>query len=645
MPPLSPERWRAINPYLDAALDLEGVDRAAWVAALRERDPALAADLEGLLVEHDALQADHFLENELPPPGTPDAPLSGQNLGAYQLVSNIGEGGMGSVWLAERCDGRFEGRAAIKLLNVALMGPSGRERFRREGDILARLSHPHIARLSDAGVSPTGQPYLVLEYVEGQPIDRYCDEKRLDVDGRLRLFLDVLDAVAHAHANLIVHRDLKPSNVLVTNDGQVKLLDFGIAKLLQGDNQKTISIDGELNLLTRHGGAALTPAYAAPEQMTGGPVTTATDVYALGVLLYVLLTGRHPAGAGVKSHADLVQAIVDTEPRRLSDVVAALVEPSDEVAPAELRGTTPGRLRRRLQRDLDVIVAKSLKKSAAQRYESVTALADDVRRSLRDEPISARPDTVWYRGAMFVRRNRAGVLGGVAMLLVVGGLIAFYTTRLATERDRARLEAEKSAKVSELLTGLLIGADPYATRATKGEPTVRALLDAGATRLQKELAGQPELQAEILTVIGRVYQRLGLTDKAQPLLEQALALGRQAVGPEHVRVAQSLNDLGVLLDEKGDYEAAAAALERSLDMRRRLLGSDHKDVAITLVELGRVYVDLGQRDRAEPLLREALAIRRKAVRRGGSRDCNQLERPWSPPVAAWRPRRSRPNPA
>jgi serine/threonine protein kinase/tetratricopeptide (TPR) repeat protein len=613
MPPLSPERWQTLSPLLDRALDLPTTERGAWLATLRDRDPALAADLRALLTEHDALDAAHFLEAVVARPDTFETPLAGQTLGAYRLVSHIGAGGMGSVWLAERCDGRFEGRAAIKLLNGALMGPAGQRRFRREGDILARLSHPHIARLSDAGVSPAGQPYLVLEHVEGQPIDKYCDEHRLDIDARLRLFLDVLDAVAHAHANLIVHRDLKPANVLVTDDGQVKLLDFGIARLLEEDGQSAITVGGS-HTLTRDAGVALTPAFAAPEQMTGGAVTAASDIYALGVLLYLLLTGQHPAGEAVRSPADLVRAVVDADPKRLSDIADGFhPDPDARARFAALRAMTPSRLRRRLEGDLDVIVATSLRKRPADRYASVTALAEDLRRSLRHEPLRARPDTLLYRMATFVRRHRTGVIATMAMTLLIVGLTAFYTQRLTTERDRARLEAAKAAKVSELLTGLLTAADPYATRATSGEPTVRALLDAGAARLQKELADQPEVQAEMLTVIGRVYQRLGLLDKAQPLLERALMLGRRAAGGDHQRVAQSLNDLGVLLRNRGDFAGATAALDEALAMRRRLLGEDDALVAVTLVELGRLYRDSGQRDRAEPLLRRALEIRRKRL--------------------------------
>src|SRR6202041_104227 len=295
----------------------------------------------------------------------------------------------------------------------------GEERFKREGTILGRLAHEHIADLVDAGVSLSGQPYLILEYVEGDHIDRYCDDRMLNVEARVRLFLDVLVAVAHAHANLIVHRDIKPSNVLVSKDGQVKLLDFGIAKLLEAEGQ-----EGLATLLTLEGGRAMTPEYAAPEQVTGAPVTTATDVYALGVLLYVLLTGEHPAGSGLRSVAELVKAIVDTEPKHPSDVVTTARDASEEITSnAARRTTTPEKLGRLLRGDLDTILAKALKKNPRERYASVTALADDLQRYLRHEPIAARPDTLTYRAGKFVRRNRiAVVLASLAFLAALAGV-------------------------------------------------------------------------------------------------------------------------------------------------------------------------------------------------------------------------------
>jgi tetratricopeptide (TPR) repeat protein len=521
---------------------------------------------------------------------------------------------MGSVWLAERCDGRFDRRVAVKLLNIALVGRAVEERFRREGNFLAKVTHSHIARLIDAGVSAAGQPYLVLEHVNGEPIDRYCDERRLDVEARIGLFLDVLEAVAHAHANLIVHRDIKPANVLVSVDGEVKLLDFGIAKLLDDDAPWAGSRVAEASVLTRDAGAAMTPQYAAPEQLEQRPVTTATDVYALGVLLYVMLSGQHPVGAAVRSPVTLMRAIVEVEPRRMSDVVAGgTATPEDLARHASRRGTTVGKLTRALRGDLDTIVAKALKKNAHERYVSVSALSDDLSRFLRHEPITARADTLRYRTTRFVRRHARAVAAAAVAVLTLTALTTFYTTRLASERDRARREAAKAARVSEALSGLLRGADPIANRETPYGSTVTALLDAATDRGQKELADQPEAQAEIFTIIGRMYRRVGMYDKAQQLLERALVSGRAAFGPEHASVAQTLNDLGALAAEKGDYKTAAASLESALAMRRKLYGPEHTDVADTLAELGRIYQDQGLNDRAEALHREALSIRRKVL--------------------------------
>jgi eukaryotic-like serine/threonine-protein kinase len=604
MPLLDNQRWHVVGPYLEEAMEMSPEQRFAWLGSLGSADPALAADLAALLDEHDALSRERFLEGDVPL-AAERASLVGQTVGAYTVETLIGQGGMGSVWLARRSDGRFEGTVAIKFLNTALLGPAGEDRFRREGSILARLTHPQIARLNDAGVSSTGQPYLVLEHIAGTRIDQYCDDNDLDINARIVLFLNVLDAVAHAHANLIVHRDLKPSNVLVTTDGHVKLLDFGIAKLIEDDGQP-----GGATVVTREAGWAMTPLYAAPEQLRHEQVTTATDVYSLGVLLYVLLTGRHPAG-DTQSPVDLMKAIVETEPPRLSGTVEDARTSTIDVlaANAARRGTTPDRLRRTLRGDLDTIVAKALKKAPADRYASVTALADDLCRYLDQQPISARPDSLAYRTAKFAERHTRALAAATGVALLLASLIVFYTTRLAKERDRARLEADKATKVADLLTGLLTGSDPYRD---PGEPTVRAILDAGAERVNKELSGQPELQAEMLNVIGRTYLRLNREDKARPLLEQALAVGRRSLG-EHPRVARSLNDLGVLLREKGDYAAAQPYLEESLAMRRRLLGNEHADVAVTLVELGRLYADRGMPERAEPLFLESLAIRRKVL--------------------------------
>jgi serine/threonine-protein kinase len=416
---LSPDQWLALSPRLDEALDMTDDERSTWFSTLRTENPTLARQLEILLEEHRELSKEGFLDaRPVELPG--GSGLAGQVLGVYTLVSQIGHGGMGTVWLAERNDGRFERRVAVKVLNIALMGKGGEERFKREGRILGRLTHPHIAELIDAGVSLAGQPFLVLEYVEGEHIDRYCDQNRLDVMARVRLFLDALHAVAKAHANLIVHRDLKPSNILVRTDGEVKLLDFGIAKLLGGDGQT-----GESSL-TLEGGRALTPEYAAPEQLKGEAVTTATDVYSSAVLLYVLLTGQHSAGAGPRTPASLVKAILDDEPARPSEIVAS-TPTSEETAAAnaERRAATPEKLARLLRGDLDTIVAKALKKNPQERYPSIKAFADDLQRYLRHEPISARPDAMAYRAGKFVRRHRRSVAAALLVTLALIGTTLF----------------------------------------------------------------------------------------------------------------------------------------------------------------------------------------------------------------------------
>lgn len=421
MSKLSPEQWRALSPHLDEALEMTEDQRSTWLSSLQSVNPILAAQLELLLQEHRVLSEKGFLERmPMERPGKAAA-LAGQSFGAYVLESQIGQGGMGTVWMAQRNDGLFERRVAVKVLNVALMGKGGEERFRREGRILGRLKHPHIAELIDAGVSPDGQPYLVLEYVEGDHIDRYCDQNKLDIRARVRLFLDALQAVAEAHSNHIVHRDLKPSNLLVRVDGQAKLLDFGIAKLLEAEAQI-----GE-SPITVEGARILTPDYAAPEQLKGETVTAATDVYAAGVLLYVLLTGHHPVGAGPNTPARLIEAILNTEPPRPSATVAQSKAKQDTTAMnAKRRATTPDKLMRLLSGDLDTIVGKALKKNPQERYASIEAFAEDLRRFLRHQPITARPDTLVYRTTKFIRRRRNTL---TAALLVT---VALVGTAIAT---------------------------------------------------------------------------------------------------------------------------------------------------------------------------------------------------------------------
>ena len=538
MSTLTPDQWHSVSPYLDQALAMTDEERALWLARLRLHDPLLAGQVENLLCEHRVLSDQDFLTGRsLASPHITG--LAGRSLGPYKLHSQIGEGGTGSVWLAERNDGRFERRVAVKFLNISLVGKLGEERFKREGRILALLLHPHIAELLDAGVSQTGQPYLVLEHVEGQHIDRFCDDRKLDIAARLRLFLDVLGAVARAHANLIVHRDLKPSNVLVRRDGQVKLLDFGIAKLLEGEGE-----NGQATQLTIEGGHALTPAYAAPEQLKDEPVTTATDVYALGVLLYVLLTGQHPAG-GPRTPADLVKAVVDTEPTRPSDVVTrshSTAEVTD--ANAALRSATPEKLHRLLRGDLDTIVGKALKKDPAERYASVTAMADDIRRFLRNEPISARPDTLTYRAAKFVRRNRAAIaLATLAVAAtsagVVGTLVQSRTAR--HQRDFAFRQLSRAERLNDLNDILLTDVAPSGKALTANQ-----LIQQEERIVEREHNDNPANHVELLVSIGDQYTGEGENTRGLRILQEAYQLSRGLSEPS-VRAKASCAMTGGML--------------------------------------------------------------------------------------------------
>jgi serine/threonine-protein kinase len=569
-------RWRMLSPLLDQVLDLAGDERAQWLARLRADDPNLAAEVEAMLAEAGAAGDERFLE--LIPEELRQATLAGQTLGAYTLEAPLGQGGMGSVWLARRSDGRFEGKVAIKFLNAALVGRAGEERFRREGSILARLTHPNIARLIDAGVSATGQPYLVLELVEGKRIDQHCDDAQLNVGARLKLFLDVLDAVAHAHANLIVHRDLKPSNVLVTGEGRVKLLDFGIAKLLE-DEQRP----GEATELTREAGRGLTPEYAAPEQLLGAPVTTATDVYALGVLLYVLLGGQHPAGDSTRSSAELVKSIVETSPARLSDAVTSskTLDPQALRDNAAKRAATPERLAHVLRGDLDNIVAKALKKAPGERYASVTAFADDLRRYLNNEPVSARADTFRYRAAKFIRRNRMPVaLASLAVLALLAGLAGTITqaeratrearmakderkraddqARVATEqRDFALRQLARAEAVNEFDSFLLADAAPSGKPFTAGELLARA-----EKIVARRQGGSDVERVDTMLTIGEQYRTLDQMNDALRILTRAYEIARTL--PDRTTRSRAACSLALAVKRTGTPERAEALYQEGI---------------------------------------------------------------------------------
>jgi eukaryotic-like serine/threonine-protein kinase len=602
MSAFTPEQWHEISPYLDHALLLSDQERAEWLSDFRVQRSDLANLLEQLLDEHRVLSQEHFLEHqpEQPPNGIS---LAGETVGAYRLISRIGEGGMGNVWLAERADGRFEKQVAVKFLNFAVASPGVAERFKREGRILGQLSHPHIAELIDAGVTPKGEPYLVLEYVEGKQIDEYCDEHMLAVDARIELLLDVLAAVAHAHANLTVHRDIKPSNVLVSSKGDVKLLDFGIAKILAEEGHPAAATQ-----LTLEGGGALTPQFAAPEQVTGGVVTTATDVYSLGVLLYLLLTGQHPAGPGPHTPADLVKAITEADPPKPSEaIVSAKVGAELSAREAQRRATTPEKLARRLRGDLDTIIAKALKKNPGKRYASVAAFGDDLRRYLAHEPIAARPDTVSYRFRKYTRRHRVGVAVATALVLLLAGFTLIQTMqlrRITRERDRAD-------RIAAFMASMFKVSDPSEARGNT--ITAREILDKASRDIGTALAKDPELQAQMMDLMGQVYMNLGLYSNAQPLLEQSIELWTHAKGPRSREVLQARHNLARVVGSKG-HDADAEKLERqNLEVYRNDLGLRNVDAIRAMTALGVAVENEGRYRDAEAIDREALEVTRAVL--------------------------------
>ena len=601
-------RWTVLSPYLDEALELPGDERIPWLAGLRDRDAALAADVEGLLAERDRAEADGFLGDGPAPMST----LAGQALGAYTLREPIGRGGMGSVWLAERSDGRYEGAVAVKLLNASLIGREAEQRFRREGSILARLRHPHIAHLIDAGVSAAGQPYLVLEHIDGEHLLDHCDRRRLGVDARLRLFRDVLAAVAHAHANLIVHRDLKPSNVLVDGSGVVKLLDFGVAKLLTPDGA------AEPPTLTLDQGTWVTPEYAAPEQLTGGDITTATDVFALGVLLYQLLSGRHPvAGTSRDSPGALLREVLDREPARLSSAVPTDDAP-DSVLRVIARGCSSDALRRALRGDLETIVAKALKKDPAERYASVVALDDDLRRHLEHVPIGARADTLTYRTAKFVRRHRAPVFlaGVLAVALAVGLGSTLWQARAAArardvaahQRDLALEQLERAESVNEF-TGFLLG------EAVPGDDPapVRAILARAEVLAEKRYRNDPVLAVDLLVSIGDMYVERDETDNASRTLKHAYELSH-ALDDRRTR-AHAACAWGRAVASAGEFDRALRLIDEGLAMTTE---DERFDGVVTNCLLGRTAVGM-QSDSAEMVSSSAREALRRLDRRPSAR--------------------------
>jgi serine/threonine-protein kinase len=614
-------RWQRLSPQLDVLLELTATARATRLAAIRAEDPALAEELVALLMlEEDQTS---ILDTPLIAERAP-VDLRGTQIGAYRLLQPLGEGGMGMVWLAERADGLYERKVALKLLRPGVADPGLQERFAHERQILARLAHPNIARLLGAGVSDQGQPYLVLDYVEGETITDYCRRTPLTLEARLGLFNQVCQAVSHAHTNLVVHRDLKPSNILVTTDGQVRLLDFGIAKLL-GE----VAADGartEVRAFTLH--------YAAPEQIRGEPVSTRTDVYSLGVVLYELLTGDKPYRLRRQSDAEWERAILSVEPLKPSN---AVLRRADGSPSAEHK-----RLARQLRGDLDNIVLKALAKAPEQRYPSVEAMTLDLGHHRAGRPVQARPQSLGYRLQKYMQRHRWGLAFGTLFslgLLAAAG-ISFWQTRQAVHETR------RAQAMQDFVIGLI---EDAGRRNDGNTDQTRRLLDEGERRGEQELAGLPATHAELLGVLARLriaagdYPRaLELLERQQQLLQQlgdeATADLRYSSAAQHARVLRLLGRTGECVSLlqplwpprplhdrllsaqvesdylsqygrcrrlQGQREDAKALYERSMAMRRQI-GND-AGIAENLFDLALLQNDLGRAEDAIAGFRGALA--------------------------------------
>ncbi|MFL6196482.1 MAG: protein kinase domain-containing protein [Thermoanaerobaculia bacterium] len=595
----------------DELVDLDAAARADRLEAIAAEDAGLASLLERLLAADDgetellggslADKAPEFVAAAMSAPVAASPPAgrdrTGERIGSYRLLSLLGRGGMGEVWLAERADGEFDQRVAVKLVRSEVGSEAILARFLRERRILARLEHPGIARLLDGGRSGSGEPYFVLEYVDGTPVTDWCGSRPIPVEAVIRLFAEVCEAVDHAHRSLVVHRDLKPSNVLVDKEGRPKLLDFGIAKLM---TPEPASAEAEATGETRLETLALTPAYAAPEQILGEPVTTATDVYALGVLLYELLTGEKPYARAARPLPALARE-VETE---------TFERPSERLR--RRPGASPAEARRRAARldgDLDTIVAKALQRDPQRRYPGAAALAEDLRRSLDGRPVRARPDSVAYRTGRFLFRHRLAVTAAslVVLSLVAGLAVALWQARVA------RAEARRAERVKGFLVDIFREADPSRTRGatiTAGE-----ILETGGKRVERELAAEPEVAAELLDAIAQVENNLGLLDAAQKRASASLALRRGIYGPGAAATAASHLTLAEVT-----YEQNTAGSRREFEAASKALAAAGADTGETGDRLGDLRISLLWREgKLEPALAEAKRQLKIAERRDGPR--------------------------
>lgn len=626
-----------------AAVAMNASQRAQFVAEACRDDPVLRAEVESLLAAHE--EPNHLLEKNTIDLAaqlqTAKQTYDGKRFGSFRILREIGRGGMGTVFLAERAEGEFQQEVALKIIRQSLADSELEKHFRRERQILASLNHPNIARLIDGGVSESGELFLVMEFIAGEPLLSFAGNPQLGIEERLRLFIKVCRAVSFAHQNLIIHRDLKPSNILVSAEGEPRLLDFGLAKLTESPGTPGRLLNSER---TETAFRAFTPAYAAPEQILGKSVTTASDVFSLGVILYELLTNEKPFHFEGKGLDEIIKTVTVAEPSLPSRIVKS------EDAQSAIR-------QRQLRGDLDNITLKALQKDPARRYQSVAEFAGDIERHLDHLPVSARPNTIGYRAARFYQRNRIAVsaIALIIITLATGlGIALRQYGNARRETAKARLENARAEQLNNFLQTILSSAAPV----ERGKDAkVIEVVDDAAERIDTEFANQPELRAQALLSIGNTYRTLGLTDKAEQTLSEALKLNTELYGEENVATALSeiylsdpvltkgriseaeslltkgiaverrlmpnrnkdlafgLRALGALYNNKGEYDKAKAVLEESVSMYDEILGKDNPDSALTLIITGRTKEFSGDLAGAEKIYRQAIAIFRPSPKR------------------------------
>ena len=583
-------RQKRIFTILDSVISLEPTKRSGYLTEVCGDDEILRKEVESLLAsvresesfweewqswndrEIEQLFKESPYEDNLP-----------EKIGPWQPVKILGKGGMGTVYLADRIDGDYELKAAVKLLHREFEPGETVRRFEQERQILAKLEHEHIARFYDGGLTADGRPWLAMKYVDGISISDWCHSKKCSLQQRLELFMKVCQAVQYAHKNLIVHRDLKPDNILVAKNGAIKVLDFGIAKMLDQDPTEKGHVQ------TQTGMRLMSLDYAAPEQITGDTITTATDVYALGILLYELLTGTYPFDLDEKNQQQTEQILRNQDPEKPSQKHSQWKD--------KLRG------------DLDAIVLKAIRKEPDQRYENAGQLLDDINRHLLNLPVFARQDTVRYRFSKFYKRYRGKVVSGIIASVVIISLVAYYSFRIMEERNAAQIQAQKAERISGFLAALFKASDPG--EALGASITAEDLLQRGSVSIEKELSDEPEVKASILEVLGTVYSNMGNYEKAQTHLEESLHLKHTYLDSDDQEIAKNLNKIAAAQLYQGQRQEARKSLLEALNIHEEGGNPDYDNYASTLNNLGSIYLNLNNLDSAEVMLRNAVELRRR----------------------------------